>query len=141
MNVKILLRFSVPVGLLALFWLTMRVVASYSDESMISYGFPFSWYAPSGVSSMAYDLAVGPFIVDSIFYIGTCHGIILLVVSKSALSHKLSNVVSTLLWFAALSSLGLMFIAVSMEPHFVGWTLDSYFAGNAQRNYSFHFGP
>ena len=134
-------KYSIPLGLLAFFGLTMRTVASYTDESMTSYGFPFPCYGLSSVSSMAYELAIGPFIIDVIFYILICHTIISLAIPKLILSSRNGNVVAILLWLTGLGSMIFMLIAVSIDPHFVTWKLDGYFSENAARTYHFHFGP
>jgi len=139
-NLTVLLKYSLSAGLSAFFWLTMRTVVSYRDELMMSYGFPFSCFAPSSVSSMAYDLAVGPFIIDIIFYVLICHIIISLAIPKKILSSRGGSVISILLWLAGLGSMIFVSMAVSLDPHFVTWTLDSYFSENAKRSYNFYFG-
>ncbi|MFI3199775.1 MAG: hypothetical protein QX196_15795 [Methylococcaceae bacterium] len=90
---------------------------------------------------MAYDLAVGSFIIDVISNVLICHIIISLAISRQVLSSRRGNVISILLWLAGLGSMAFISMAVSLDIHFVAWTLDSYFGENAERNYSFHFGP
>lgn len=141
MNVKGLFKFAVPVGLSALCWLTMRTVAAYGDESMTSYGFPFPWYAPSGASSMAFDVAIGPLIVNIVSYVSIGYIVTSLIIPASMISTRGGNILSVVLWFAAFGSLALTFTGISLDPHFVNWTMDSYFSENAKRSHGFQFGP
>jgi hypothetical protein len=135
------LQYSAPISLIAFFWLTMQTVNSYSDESMTSYGFPLAYYARSNISSMTYDLAIIPFILDLTFYALTCHCIILAIPASKLFSNKHNTLFSLFLWLIGLGLMGFASIVIFLNAHYVTWKLDEYFSENTHRSYQFHFGP
>jgi hypothetical protein len=137
----ILTKYSIPASLISFVLFTIQTVTSYNDESMISYGFPLSCYAPSNVSSMAYDIAIAPLIIDMISYTLICHFIAFFSTPKKIVSNRCGNIVSVFLWLGGLSLIAFTATAISFSPHFVLWELDSYFGDEAKRSYIFHLGP
>jgi hypothetical protein len=135
------LRVATPLSLLAFFWLTMRAVVSAGGETLSSYGFPVAWYAPSPASSLAYDIAVGPMMLDVACYVlfGGC--VLRLARWRPERNRTAGAVVSILLWVGALASLVFTAIVIAHDPHFVAWTLDGYFSGHAARSHYLQFGP
>lgn len=146
MSFNRLVRYALPLGLLAFCWLSMRTVVAFTDESMKIYGFPFGWYAPNASSSMAFTAAIGPLAVDILVYVLIFQCAVALFPSgkemppKRQLS-KIQLAVSGVLWIAAIASLGLFFMSIGSDLQFVGWSLDSYFGDTATRSHHFQFGP
>jgi hypothetical protein len=139
--VNFLRRYSLPLALLAFCWLSMQTTAAYSDEATRVYGFPLSWNAPNSSSSMAFSIAIGPLLVDLALYVFLTHLILIAACRRFAPDGKAGTVISAVLWLAALASLVLVFAAISSDPVFTGWSLDSYFGSNAMRSHVFWFGP
>ena len=113
----------------------MRTVISLPDEAMVSYGFPIAWYTPSLATSLAYEVALGPLLVDLIVYFAAC-GAILFLVSVS----WMGRTACALLWLAGVGSAGALALVLLLDPHFVAWTLDGYFGAGATRSRSMYFG-
>jgi hypothetical protein len=132
-NIKNLFRYALPTGLTTFCWLTMRTVASFSDESMTSYGFPFPWYAAEGVSSMGYVIAIGPILADLIVYVAVIHAVMSML-PQSALSGSKGKLIAIAFWLAASSSLFFKLLPLSIGPQVNAWTLNSYFGDNARRS-------
>jgi hypothetical protein len=135
-----LLKYAAPVGLIVFCWLTMRTVSSFANESMTSYGVPLSWYATPGASSMAYVIAIGPLLVDLGFYVLSVSFAISWLLGRSVPARGTSKWIIGALWVLACASAAYTFVAVSLDPHFVGWSLDSYYGENARRSYGLQFG-
>jgi hypothetical protein len=140
-RIEKLLKYAQPLGLIIFCWLTMRTVSSFSDESMTSYGFPFSWYAADSISSMAYVIAIGPLVIDLVFYVLLTYLAISLLLPQSVLPSNTSRLPPAVLWLMACASLAYIFAAISIDPHFVVWKVDGYYGENAQRSYGIQFGP
>lgn len=138
-RVRRFVHYAAPLGLIVFCWLTMRTNAEFSNESMTSYGFPFAWYAASGLSSMAYVIAIGPMLFDLALYAVLAY----LAVSRLAPATPTADAhkwIVGALWTLALASLACVLVQVSMDPHFVAWSLDSYYGANARRSYGVQFG-
>lgn len=135
------LRVATPLGLLAFFWLTMRSVVSAGGETVNHYGFPVAWYTPSSASSLAYDIAVGPMMLDVACYVVFGGFVLWLAHWRPDPNRTAHTVVSILLWVGALASLVFTAMVIAHDPHFVAWTLDGYFSGHAARGYYLQFGP
>lgn len=133
-----LLRYALPAGLTIFCWLTMRTVASFSDESMTSYGFPFPWYSPDTISSMAYVIAIIPFLIDLTIYVSASFVAISFLLQRS--EGRYLRLVSIALWLMACASLTLKISIILISPQIVAWTLDSYYFGKAQRSYGVQLG-
>ncbi|MEO5687872.1 MAG: hypothetical protein ABIR54_10940 [Burkholderiaceae bacterium] len=131
---------SLPLALTLQCWLTMCTLISAGTESMRLYGFPLGWYAPSQAASMAYDVALGPFVVDFAVYLAIALAVAALsgIGRASAPGRKL---VGAILWTAAVASIAWNIAPLLMDPHVVAWTLDGYFDANAVRTHTFQIGP
>lgn len=136
---KTLFKYALPLGISLFCWLSMRTIASFSDESFASYGFPFPWYAANNVSSLAYIVAVGPLLVDLVVYVALCYSMIALLPPHTLTGVK-GSLIALLLWLVGCASLLAIAIALAIDPSFVLWELDSYFGSNAKRHYSLQFG-
>ena len=136
--------FSLPIALLAFAWLSLGTTASFSDEARTLYGFPLPWYAKSQVTSLGYDVALGPMLLDFLLYLGLSHLVIHLLSfvlpPKNGPKSKKIRAICALLWLTALLSTALFCFALAMDVQLNLWTLDNYFGGNAQRQYFFQFG-
>jgi hypothetical protein len=139
-NHKTLCKFAIPVGVSLLCWLTMRTVVSSGGESLAMYGFPLPWYAPSAASSMAYDMAAGPFVIDLLVYVTAAQAIISFGTAGSTVPLKVGRLAAILLWLLAVGSIACTALATGFDPHVAGWTLDGYFGTGATRTHALHFG-
>ena len=134
-------KFALPLGASLMCWVTMRTVAAFATESMASYGFPFAWYAPNQASSMAFDVAAGPPLVDLLAYVAACQLLLSGVPVRWPGSGTAAMAASTALWLVAIASTALMVVEVGLDAHVVGWTLDGYFGAGSTRTHGIQFGP
>ena len=141
MHLRALWKYALPLGATLMCWLTMRTVASFSIESMARYGFPFAWYAPDASSSMSFDVALGPLFVDLLAYVGTCQLIVSSVAARWSGSNTAARTTSVSLWLVAIASTIVMAMAIGVDTHFVGWTLDGYFGAGSTRAHGIQLGP
>ena len=139
-NGKHLLKYTLPVSLTAFCWVTMRTALSFADESMTGYGFPFPWYSANGISSMAHVIAIGPLLADLGVSMLLTHFVISLLLPRSLVVTGSDKLIALVLWLGACASLAFTMMALSIDPHFVSWTLDGYYGDNAQRSYGIQFG-
>lgn len=133
-----LLLYALPTGITVFCWLTMRTLASFTDESMTSYGFPVPWYAPDSVSSMAYVIAIIPLLIDLSIYVSASFVALSLLLQRS--DGRYLRLVPIALWLMASVSLTLKISIMSIDPQIVVWTLDSYYGDKAQRSYGVQLG-
>ena len=139
-NGKHLLKYTLPVSLIAFCWVTMRTVLSFTGESTTRYGFPFPWYSVDGISSMAYVIAIGPLLADLGVYVLLTHFVISLLLPQSLVAAGSGKLSALVLWLGACASLAFTMMAISIDPHFVAWALDTYYGDNSQRSYGIQFG-
>jgi len=129
-------RFGLPAGLALFCWLTMRTVTSDGGESIASYGFPLPWCAASPASSGAFDIAVGPLLLDL-----ACQGLAGAVLAAAWPALDRRPAAAIVAWLAAILSAGVLVFAVALDAQLVPWRLDAYFGGNALRTHALHLGP
>jgi hypothetical protein len=135
------LALAVPGGLLGFCWLGMRTDTLAGSESMRSFGFPFPWYAPSPASSQAFDIALGPALMDLLAYVLIATVLLRLLAPSSAGAPRHERAAGLLAWVAAAGSLLFTLTVIGADAHFVGWFLDDYFGPATQHRHAFQFGP
>lgn len=137
---KSVLRFALPLTALLFVWVTMRTVSAYQSESMAAFGFPLSWHAADPVSSMAFEVAILPLVVDLLVYFFVVLSIQRVVWPRvSPAAHKAPRVmtaISVVLWVAATGSALVTVAALAVDVRLETTSLGNYFGSNATRTYS-----
>lgn len=132
--------FSLPLTWLAFSLFSVRTEVAYSDEAILLYGFPWPWYAPSPVSTGAYDVAWVAALLDFCLYLLAVDVLCLLLRPWQRLGAGMRRACSALLWLAALLTAAWYGVLILQDVQFVRWELDAYFDASAQRSYALQLG-
>lgn len=137
---RLLLSLSLPAALFVFCWLTMRTSVTSGSESLLMYGFPLPWHAPSQAGSMARDLALGPLLIDFACYLSSCHAGLLPWAGLQAVTDRTRMRMSVLLWLVAIMSAVLLALRLLSDPQWFWWSIDGYLDNLAVRSRSLHWG-
>lgn len=133
---RCLLGRSLPAGLTAFCWLSMRTTAHFSDESLSQWGFPLGWLSPDPISSGGHVVAVAPLILDIVLFVAAAAW----ACARWGRRASSGRLVAATLWLAAVVSLLVNVAPVFTQVRFVGWQLDGGYSDGARKTREWRLG-
>lgn len=142
-----LVRFALPTTILLFLWVTMRTHSAYvseiafNSESMVAFGFPFSWHAASTATSMGTEIGMLPLVFDFVVYFLM---VIALLGALNVVGPRQSAAflrrTSAALWVAGLLSLAGSTLQIAPNASVRSMAVDVYFDDRAVRTRSLALG-